>query len=173
MARRGSRFLSRSPRRSSFWSIGPAGETALLSATQTVVFSGGAQALVDGLTHVRLRGELLCLLNSATADNDGFECGFGVCIVSENAAVIGTTAIPQSITDLSWDGWLEHKLFALKANVAAQVDNLSTAFRYEIDSKAMRKFKESDVMVGVLEVLEFGAASMQATLRSRALDKLS
>ena len=160
-------------RRQSSWAVGPSGIVSRTS-TGASLFGTGSQAIDNGLTHVRLRGELLGFLTSIAAALDGFDCGFGVCIVSENAFGIGVTAIPNPITDIGWDGWLYHKLFALKGAVTGTFDEtLSAQVRIEIDSKAMRKFKATDLMVAVVDVTEVGTSQVDFSFQSRALDKIA
>ena len=121
------------------------------------------------------------LVTSDAALSGFSECAFGICIVSENAFGIGVTAIPSPIADIEWDGWFVYRTFALvsaDAVAAASVSHsgsspLLWSARFDIDSKAMRKFKESDVMVGVIEFQsEIGTATVDATLNTRILSKL-
>ena len=95
---------------------------------------------------------------------------FGLCIVTENAVGVGVTAIPSPGVDTFWDGWLYHTT-GVVGLVPGNVGGISAAV--EIDSKAMRKFKNSDVMVGVVEVrTEVGAISAVFNLETRILVKL-
>ena len=155
------------------WFSGPRGETSLISGTVVEVFGTGLQALEDGLTIVRVRGELFIqLLSNPAAIGDGYEGAFGMCVVSENAFGVGVTAIPAPLADVAWNGWLVHRFFNVKGVSATLEDGPGASARYEIDSKAMRKFKATDVLVGVLEVIEFGTETIQATVRVRTLVKL-
>ena len=159
--------------RQTTWSLGPSGETGVISTSVSALFSVGAQALEDGLTIVRTHGEVLASLLTGTGTGDGYECAVGICIVSENAAAVGITAVPMSMMDIGWDGWFAHKQFLVKTPVANELLNDSTMFRWDIDSKAMRKIRETDVVLGVVEVAKLGTATLQLTLRSRLLAKLS
>ncbi len=156
------RGLSRSPRRQTSWGPGPFGIVA--STTSSVaLFSNGSQATVDGLTLVRLRGELLVFLLSVAGGNEGYSGAFGVCIVSENAFNAGIASIPTPIADQSWDGWLAYQMFHVKSitgTIADGANGPNIMARYVIDSKAMRKFKQSDFLVAVTEMTEVGTSSI-------------
>ena len=175
---RGTRFHRTGvARRKVTWTLGPEGTVQLTSAADAVFPSGGIVA-EDGLTIVRTRGELNLGLSVATTALDGFDrVAFGMCVVSENAAAVGVTAIPSPIADEQWDGWFVYwtgSLFSVVATAAlsnaAGVSNL----RLPIDSKAMRKVKRTDVIVGVLGTLaEVGTASLTAKLSARTLVKLA
>ena len=179
MARPGSSRFRRTsgPSRQSTWDDGPEALETGISANGSAIFSTGFQAALPGLTIVRLRGVFSMWLTSAGSAFDGFgrvAIGFGV--VSENAAGIGITAVPLPIDDISWDGWLYHADLG-----TITTDNTSPVLRgplpsqrHIVDSKAMRKFKESDVLVGVLQAnSEMGAAAFSFTSNSRVLVKLA
>ena len=165
-------------RRKSTWSEGPFG-TVSLSAAASVIFPMSQQAVVDGLTLVRTRGELSVFLSVATAALDGFRWAFGMCIVSENAAGVGVIAIPSPIVDADWDGWFVYDTGTVKGwdiipATGANANMGSSQTRIRIDSRAMRKFKSTDVMVGVLAGSdEVGAAVINADLSTRFLVKLA
>ena len=169
-------------RRKTSWSVGPGG-TAGRSSNGSVVYSVGAQVGIDGATLVRTRGELLTQLVTSDAAQSGFpECAFGIAYVNDNAFNVGITAIPTPITDIAWEGWLFHTMFALISTDAVAAATVShsgsspTAWisRVAIDSKAMRKVRQTDVCVGVIEVAsEVGAAEFTSRLNIRQLFKLA
>ena len=134
------------------------------------LFPTGITASVDGLTIVRTRGELLLTLSSTPVAGDGWpEIAFGICIVSENAAGIGVTAIPDPIADIAWDGWYVYWTGAIHTGQ----NNLygpAAAARIVIDNKAMRKHKNTDVAVGVISFLgEEQTSVVEARLNTREL----
>ena len=131
----------------------------------------GSQSVEDGITSVRLRGFFEAILTTVTGANDGYVGAIGVCIVSENAFGVGITAVPVPITDMAWDGWLYHRFFSLHG-AGAVGDGAGVFTRFEVDSKAMRKFKSTDIMVAVMEVTEDGTAVMDSWFDSRVLVKL-
>ena len=171
---------ARSPRRQSSWAIGPFGSTAHTTSASKV-FPTGAQALLDGLTIVRIRGELVGALSGAAAALDGFSrVGVGICITNENAAGLGITAIPTPLTDIAWEGWIWHSIFSLfspgiiAGGAADDAPTASAMIRMVIDSKAMRKIKNTDVVTGVVETAdEVGSANMTLKMNTRMLTKLA
>jgi len=173
---RGSRFPRTSAsRRATSWEGSPEGASGTLSASSSFVFGTAQQAAIAGLTIVRWRGSFTAGLITASAAGHGFDCALGLGIVSENASGIGITAIPTPIADQAWDGWLFHKTFQLFTAFGTTMDpaGIMMNVRFDLDSKAMRKFKQTDVLVGVLEVVETGTATMRSFLAGRTLVKLS
>ena len=173
--RRSSGFPSRgAARRQTSWNQGPAGLTAVISTSAASVTAVGSQAVRSGLTLVRTRGHWT-IDSSVQADFPGtfFEMALGLAIVTENAAGIGITAVPYPLTDIGWDGWLWHWV-----GVAPIVPGMGGAsglspVSIEVDAKVMRKWKETDVMIAVMEVAETGTAGdIQAHFNSRVLVKL-
>ena len=171
MARRRS-FRSDAQRRKMSWGVGPEG-TLSISASTSTVFATGAQIAIADMTLTRTRGELLLFLQTASAALSGFQYAFGLCLVSQNAAGIGATAIPEPLTDLGWDGWFFHHQGALKSPATTIVSDLGAqVVRIPVDSKAQRKVRETDVVVAVLETVETVSSIMHAELRSRILFRL-
>ena len=167
-----------SSRRKVSWSAGPSQiDTVALTGAGATIWSAGSQALLDDLTLVRVRGEYTIVQTLATNVGDGYDqIGLGMCIVSENAFGVGITAVPHPIADLSWDGWLWHNLLSsFRGASTTEVGRAPMeAVRGEIDSKAMRKTHQSDVLIGVIELgTEVGTANLQFGAVSRVLDKLA
>ena len=119
------------------------------------MWATGSQGTLPGQTLARIRGEYAFDITSITSLFDGFdEIGLGICLVSENAFNAGVASVPSSIADIGWDGWMWHALHA-------HVTGFSTietgrgpmeAVRGTIDTKAMRKEKATDVLIGVIEL---------------------
>ena len=172
-SRRRSRFPRSSGirRRAVGWEPGPRGILSPAS-TASSLFGTTVVAIVDDITIVRTRGELLLLLLTSSVAQGGFDWAFGMCVVSQNAAGVGATAIPAPRTDDQWDGWFVHQMGALKSIGATVGTGLGgSQVRIPIDSKAMRKLGETDTIVAMLEVTEVGTATMHAELISRMLIK--
>ena len=164
-------------RRLTTWNLGPFG-TVTAAAAGHVVFPTSIQAAVDGLTIVRIRGELLVYLSAADNPKSGFRWAFGMGIVTENAAGIGVTAVPSPIADAGWNGWMVYETGTVRAwdPIPATGNNSnsgSSMARILIDSKAMRKIKLTDVLIGVFAATdETFVATIDADLSSRMLFKL-
>ena len=168
---RGSRFHSRPQRRAVSWSFGPAGAISS-TASSAAVFPLSAQALIDDLTVVRMRGSLT-FITSLPSSSAFMTYAFGLCIVSENAAGIGVTAIPQPLDDIGWDGWFYHRQGIAGADGQSSGSaGAATASGFQFDSKAMRKMHLTDVIVACLQVVETGAVTVFSQLDTRMLVKL-
>ena len=101
---------TRTQRRATAWDVGPEGFTGSLSATQQIVFATGSQAVVSGLTIVRIRGALRFFQAIAPSLTNHVDWFFGMCIINENAFGVGLTATPSPLADIGWDGWLMHQM---------------------------------------------------------------
>ncbi len=117
MARVRRSFVRGGARRKTAWTLGPA-SGATRGTTQSVVTSSniimivGVTPTVEGLTHVRLRGELLMGLVLATAAGDGFFGAFGVGIIpggERGFTGIGVGALPIPVTNSDDETWIYHR----------------------------------------------------------------
>ncbi len=173
---RGSRFprTRGSSRRRVSWIEGPFGEITNITTTTVNVFPTAQQFVEDDLTIVRTRGELLVGLTAGDSLNEGFKWAFGMCVVSENAAGVGVTAIPAPLVDIAWDGWLVYLTGQLNMDntTLATASDVSRAARYEIDSKAMRKVHRTDTVVAMFGTTIAGTTTMQTNVTTRMLMKL-
>ena len=164
-------------RRATAWSSGPRQIPVGLTAAGAQLWAVGSQSTLSGLTLIRVRGEFTAVLDVVTAIGDGFErIAVGMCIVSENAFDAGVTAVPSPITDIGWDGWLYHRLLGqFRGSSTTELGRSPMeAVRIEMDSKAMRKFKQTDVLIGVVELApETGAATLTFSATTRLLTKLA
>ena len=89
---------------------------------------------------------------------------------------IGAAAVPSPIADIAWDGWLWHHLTTpvLGFSTTETGQSPMEAERIVIDSKAMRKIKDTDVLMGIFEIgTETGTATMRVAALTRVLDKIA
>ncbi len=173
---------ARSTRRQTEWSLGP-GDTSLtsISASSSVFMGAAIQALVPGLTVIRIRGELLLYLTLGTSAGDGYVGAFGIGIASLAAVTAGIASVPTPITEAGADSWLYHRFFRLSSPGVSTAAALNVnafgvaagAMRVEVDSKAMRKFPQDLAIYAAIEVVEGGVATMDGFFNSRSLSKLS
>ena len=163
-------------RRASSWEDGPGGTTIQsFSSTGSGFLGAGAQALRDGLTLVRLRGQAALYLSDVTSVLDGFVGAVGIGIFTAEAFAIGITAVPTPIADAKWDGWIYWKPFQLVSQTTTDTllgEEVLGADKFEVDTKAMRKLREGDTVAMVMEVVERGTAVIKADFDSRMLLKL-
>jgi len=172
-----------SPRRKVGWEQGPGKTTAqaAISTSSSVIVDAALSVLLDGLTLVRTRGQLLLRLTSATSEGNGFQGAFGIGVATTAAVVAGAASVPTPITEQAWDGWLYWTPIILRsvgvmdgtaANDADSINAVSAVQRIDVDSKAMRKLKADDSIYAILEVTEGGTANLAWEFDSRMLFKL-
>ena len=167
---RPSPFRSRSPRRRTSWESGPLLSQVNLSASGAVAWGTGSQALEDGLTLVRTRGHGLISISSLAAVTDGMRGAVGIAIASENAFGAGVSSLMNPNDDDAWDGWLWHSFFS----VSTIIGEGAGVQKFVVDSKAMRKFNETDVIYGIIDVAaETGTVAINLNFQTRLLVKLS
>ena len=141
-------------------------------------FSGvavsGAQSILGSVTFttgsgleatiLRSRGQcLLACTPNAVADVEVI--GLGIIVVSESAFAAGAASLPGPIADISSDSWLYHSLHGFDAVAATAGDGQSITLneRVEIDSKAMRRLPEGNVVVFMAEALVGSMVDVAAT----------
>jgi len=171
-------FVGSRQKRKVSWNVGPGGTTLTqVVASGSVIVGAIVNTIVDGITCVRLRGQLTFYLSAATAADDGFSGAFGIAKVRAAAAAVGITAVPTPITDVA-DEWLYHRFFHIHAPAAFAAtgyasDSVAASMQIDVDSKAMRKMTQGDSLVAVVEVVERGTAQLAIWFDSRTLVKLS
>ncbi len=139
-----------SPRKSS-WALGPKSGTAggigtAFTASTAIIGTVGAAAALDGITVVRIRGEFVAFLNSASGNLSGFHGAFGIGLARSPAFDAGITSLPTPITEEFQDNWLFHSYFSLMARggitsagvslSGGQQDSDQCSIRLPVDSKA-------------------------------------
>ena len=136
--------------------------------------------LVEGLTIIRQRGELLIQMSLANTARDGMAGAVGIGIATLQAVTAGITAVPTPMTDEADENWLWYQKFQVMSpgigtGAAQNLDasSASSMFRATIDVKAMRKFPVGTAIYAAIEVgTEVGTAQIDCWLDTRALDKL-
>jgi len=167
-------FQARSPRRLTDWGAGVNAGGVGAAATGKFLWTTSL-SVSSPFTMIRLRGYAHITLASSAAVGDGFTGAIGVALVNTDAFLAGAGSIPGPFTDQNWDGWFYHHFFDVRSITATIADgaNASAASqRIVIDSKAMRKWDPSETMVGMFEVSESGAASIELNAQTRVLLKV-
>ena len=130
--------------------------------------SGGA-TLVSSIsfeapgTIVRSRGRISIQPQSYVADLN-IVGAFGIGLVSDEAATVGITVIPEPFSDADWGGWMVWQSFALHYEFHDSTGSFLELEAIEIDSKAMRKVEPNSRMVFVAES-QGGAFFIAETVR--------
>ena len=173
-------------RRKTTWTGGPSsgvdGGPQDVSTSSSVLGTTASLVAEDGITVVRIRGDLSIFLMTAAAAGDGYHGAVGIGIASAAAITAGVASLPTPITEESDPNWMYHRYFSVLAggvidNSAAadadQVNATSAAMHFEMDSKAMRKLSIGQGLYFAVESVEFGAAAvMRFAFNCRLLIKL-
>ncbi len=157
MPRRRGSFVSvggrTAPRRETLWAGGP-DETSVTavaaSGTDLQSLSNAALLALRPFTLVRVRG-ILYIRSDQTANTETPFGAFGICIVTDQAAAIGITAIPTPITDQSSDIWHTYQFGVAGLQVSSAVGLIAEGRHFEFDSKAMRKVEDGFTIASVFE----------------------
>ncbi len=165
-----------SSRRQTAWADGPGGTAITIRSSTGSAFVGAAIVpLVEGLTVIRIRGQLVAYLESALAVQDGLQGAFGIGIATLAAVTAGIASVPTPITEMESENWLYWTPLSLHAKTALEANDWGVASQIllEVDTKAMRKFPGE---MAVYAAVEFGTSIGTATANiffdSRALVKL-
>jgi len=116
------------------------------SSLGLVSFSADSTTGLSESTILRIRGSVLIpkSVPSAAVGAGGDEVyGFGVAMVTDEAAAVGAVPNPASAEGVAWDGWQ-----FIRSNVATAVDATGTI----MDVKAMRKFDGGQSLIFVAGV---------------------
>ena len=174
------RTIATGSRRLAAWGIGTGSTTGIVFTTSGSAFIGTVITPTEArLTVVRMRGEFMGYLRSASALGDGFSGAFGIGLATQAAVAAGITSVPTPLTEEGSDNWLYHRYFHLAApgqidTTAAESVSYGPAFvRFEVDTKAMRKMTDTDSLYAAIEVTLNPTAVAEFFFNSRTLSKLA
>ena len=170
---RGYRGRTSRPRRSVTWQFGPQAVNLAFAATGAQIWTVG---LLSGLevTIMRIRGHAAAYLLTQGSGGDGYAGAIGIGVATEQAFLAGSGSLPSPVTETEWDGWMYHRYFDVRGITGTEADGsnaVSVVERWEIDSKAMRKFGEQYVLFGAIEATEIGTSTMDFHADTRVLLK--
>ena len=172
---RASRGFSRgSVRRSTTWGTGVGGGTpANLSGNQTAIIGQGIVPNVEGLTIVRIRGELILQAQAIDAATSSTRITCGICKVTSDAFTAGAGSMPEPEGDVFWDGWMWWSTFGFDFNITTLGLDGVNCIRVAIDTKAMWKFEVGYTLALIAQVSDsVGATTMGIAAETRTLLKL-
>jgi len=169
---------ARGPRRKTAWQQGPEAAGVIFSTTSSALWDATGSSMVSGreVTIVRTRGEVNIILNVCNASLGGFRGALGIAIATPEAIAVGITAVKTPLADVDWDGWLWHSMFdvhAITSTISDGVNSSAVQQRITIDSKAMRKISDEQVVFGAIEVVETAVCNMSVFANCRVLVKLA
>jgi len=173
IARRSGRILRGGRmRRESIWFVLQEVQTTMAAANTAVLVSqlNAAALALRPFTVVRTRQQWF-----ASSDQQGavenYEVALGQCVVSDQAAAIGITAVPTPFTDLGSDLWFLHEIQQGRFVFISGVGALEAGKDRSVDSRAMRKVEDGDTLITVLENSSLSAGTFNQTA-GRQLIKL-
>ncbi len=135
------------------WDTTLHGRIPSIDVAEGTVAIGDVGALsTEPFTLLRTRGRVMMSLDSGGL-NEHVSCAMGLIVVSENAFGIGVTAVPSPVTDGTED-WIWHDFFQVNSGEEAAVVNDYLTVRLSVDSKAMRKLRQGEVLVIVAEIAD-------------------
>ena len=106
-------------------------------------------------TILRTRGRVMAHFDPASV-NESVTVAVGLAVVSARAVAAGAASLPRPATEGAypwlWHGWLMMDSFAVQILEASA--SPAWVDRLEIDSKAMRKVKETEVVALVFEICD-------------------
>jgi len=117
------------------------GLTIAESNTNTL---GGSLTFNDAATIYRLRGQLLIRFDGTSAGDTNI-AGVGIIVVQESAVAAGAASVPNPLTDPEAD-FLWHQYAPFIQPVTDDVGGVSSSMRIEVDSKAMRRVKDTQTL---------------------------
>jgi len=152
MARpRGRGFSRAGPKRLTGWFGITAVQTTEVAAGGTLVSSLSAGALaLRPFTIVRTHLTVHARSDQGAA-SESYLASVAMCVVSEQAAAIGVTAVPTPITDQESDLFFLHMDLMGSLAIDTAVGTLMQGVNREMDSKAMRKVNEDQDVILVTE----------------------
>ena len=159
-------FHPRSQRRRTRWAGGPSVHVETQTASADILSNG--VNLGSGETLARIRGRFEIIMDGATAAQDGVAGAFGIGIVSGDAFAAGAASVPKPSTDPDWS-WIYHRHIILHALTTSSAIRES----FDIDSKAMRKTKNNEVLFGMVSLVEDGSITVDYEFNTRILIMVS
>jgi len=124
------------------WRPMPYSFTAFTAGGGTILASLDAEELAKRpFTIIRTHLFWRIQTDQSIASENQF-AGLGMCVVSEEAAAVGVTAVPTPITDLGSDLWFVHELMANQYQFLSGIGAGNVGIHSWIDSKAMRKVND-------------------------------
>ena len=171
MARRSHQVIRRGPTRETLWFEFQTNSTITAASTALLDFSLNAAALaLRPFTIVRTRGELFSRSDQQLA-TEVYGGNWGIAVVSDQAAAIGVTAVPNPVSDYGSDLWLAIEAVHGQFTFATAASIMESGARTVIDSKAMRRVDVGQDVIVARETPSF-SPSWRTTQTFRMLVKL-
>jgi len=115
---------------------------------------------------------LLSIFSNQVGSNEQPHGAMGAMVVSEKAATLGPTALPDPVTEANSDEWFLYKEWDATTKVAATGASFGGIMQIPFDSKAQRKVQEGEQVVFMIANASSAADDAQYYLQFRMLIKL-
>ncbi len=150
-------------------------EVTAFSATAYQLIGAAITPTVNQFTIVRIRGQLVFWLNTASAIREGYQLRAGIGVATLDAFTAGAASVPNPFSDQEWPGWMWQGSLDLRTAIGALAvgDPSVNPMVLEIDVKAMRILRQNEVVFMGVEATESGAATMDVRGTTRMLIKLA
>ena len=133
--------------------VGVVGAAQDFVADSTILMQqvGGTGGLADAFTVLRMLGEYIIFPTNAPVAGDEAELCVGICVVSSDAATVGSASMPDPCDDhgYPWLYWASHPIGFNGTSVVAAL--ASASVRHSFDVKSMRKIKPSESLVTIAQ----------------------
>ncbi len=150
--------------------LNPRTNTPTAAPGAVLIRSLNADALsLRPFTVVRNRG-MVMVFSDQEANSELQEGAYGEIVVSDQAVAAGVASIPTPVTEDSSD-WHVYQRFMSAYAVVSAVGVFVRGFRYDIDSKAMRKVDLGEDLIAVVESSSI-SAGLKVISYTRNLIKL-
>ena len=154
MPRARSRVVQRSARRSTVWLGFTDTDFTLIAANSQSGVVAVPEASLEEFpnpTLVRTRGQIDVKSSDTGAVNDDVRWTAGLAVMDAKQVAAGVTAFPFPGSDSNWDGWFWWSTGIVRQVMTPDFSEGLTYNRKVIDSKAMRKIGQDQVVACVIE----------------------
>ncbi len=141
---------ARGPRMLKHWHVIPGTSNAFTGAAATII--GGSLNLDGPFTVLRMLGEYIIIPIAAPVVGERGSIAIAIGVVSVDAVVVGSSAMPDPLTtdpDYPWLYWASHD-FSYQSTSLDPASGTST-LRRAFDIKSMRKMKPKEALTVVTE----------------------
>ena len=136
--------------------------TPAAASTAIILTTLGAILALRPFTVVRTIGSLYAR-SDQTGALEAYSVRYGHCVVSDQAAAIGVTAVPTPDTDVASDLWFVFEEIFGTFGFISGVGALQLGEMVKFDSRGMRKVEEGQDMISVIEATSVSAGADTVT----------
>ncbi len=141
----------RGTRMAKAWNAMPGAQLGLVGDGTQIVGASGPPGASEVGTALRCLGEYVLTAGAVPEAGDNCTITVGIGVVSDDALIIGLTAMPDPATDanFAWLYWASHPLHFLA--VDGDMNSASASLRRSFDVRSMRKLTPRTSLVMLVE----------------------